>query len=218
MASSRLGSTEGGGDAGKQHGVAGAGGGTRDATLPTRAKRRRFRAHRGRLARALLKGIAAAGMASALPRPAYAFAGGRVAIIGGGIAGLSALHHLREAGVDAHVYEGRTRTGGRMFTHRPAGATPFEVGGQLVNTDHDDMQALCKRFDVPLVDRKAEPHRTLILGDGRLLGDAELAEGLRGNRGADRQGFGAARQGFRPRRAPSSTGCRSRNISTSIAR
>ena len=41
----------------------------------------------GATRRALLKGIAAAGMASALPRPAYAFAGGRVAIIGGGIAG-----------------------------------------------------------------------------------------------------------------------------------
>lgn len=134
----------------------------------------------GTTRRALLKGIAAAGMASALPRPAHAFAGGRVAIIGGGIAGLSALHHLREAGIDAHIYEGRNRTGGRMFTHRPAGGTAFEVGGQLVNTDHDDMQALCKRFNVPLVDRKAEPHRTLILGDGRLLGEAELAEGLRG--------------------------------------
>jgi monoamine oxidase len=134
----------------------------------------------GATRRALLKGIAAAGMAGALPRPAYAFAGGRVAIIGGGIAGLSALHHLREAGVDAHVYEGRMRTGGRMFTHRPAGGTAFEVGGQLVNTDHDDMQALCRHFKVPLVDRKAEPHGTLILGGGRLLGDAELAEGLRG--------------------------------------
>lgn len=133
----------------------------------------------GATRRALLKGIAGLGLASALPRPAYAFAGGRVAIIGGGIAGLSALHHLREAGVDAHVYEGRTRTGGRMFTHRPAGGTAFEVGGQLVNTDHDDMQALCKHFDVPLVDRKAEPHRTLILGDGRVLSDAELAEALR---------------------------------------
>lgn len=133
----------------------------------------------GATRRALLKGIAAASMASALPRRAHAFVGGRVAIIGGGIAGLSALHHLREAGIDAHVYEGRTRTGGRMFTHRPAGGAAFEVGGQLVNTDHDDMQALCKRFDVPLIDRKAEPHRTLILGDGRLLGDAELAEALR---------------------------------------
>jgi monoamine oxidase len=133
----------------------------------------------GATRRALLKGIAGVGLASALPRPADAFAGGRVAIVGGGIAGLSALHHLRDAGVDAHIYEGRNRTGGRMFTHRPAGATPFEVGGQLVNTDHDDMQALCKHFQVPLVDRKAEPHRALILGDGRLLGDAELAEALR---------------------------------------
>jgi monoamine oxidase len=133
----------------------------------------------GATRRALLKGIAAAGMATALPRPAHAFAGGRVAIIGGGIAGLSALHHLREAGVDAHVYEGRARTGGRMFTHQPAGGTWFEVGGQLVNTDHDDMQALCKRFDIKLVDRKAEPHRTLILGDGRLLSDSEVAEALR---------------------------------------
>ncbi|NIJ21210.1 monoamine oxidase [Sphingomonas naasensis] len=129
--------------------------------------------------RALIKGIAAAGMASALPRPAHAFAGGRVAIVGGGIAGLSALHHLREAGIDAHVYEGRSRTGGRMFTHRPANGPWFEVGGQLVNTDHDDMHKLCARFGVKLVDRKAEPHRTLILGDGRLLGEAELAEALR---------------------------------------
>ncbi|MDV3458519.1 NAD(P)/FAD-dependent oxidoreductase [Sphingomonas sp. HF-S4] len=129
--------------------------------------------------RTLIQGIAAAGLAAALPRPARAFAGGRVAIIGGGIAGLSALHHLREAGVDAQVYEGRARTGGRMFTHRPASGPWFEVGGQLVNTDHDDMQKLCERFGIKLVDRKAEPHRTLILGDGRLLGEAELAEALR---------------------------------------
>ncbi|MDT8760621.1 NAD(P)/FAD-dependent oxidoreductase [Sphingomonas psychrotolerans] len=133
----------------------------------------------GATRRALIKGIAAAGLAPMLPRPAYAFAGGRVAIIGGGIAGLSALHHLREAGVDAQLYEGRTRTGGRMYTHRPTSGPWFEVGGQLVNTDHDDMQKLCARFGVTLVDRKAEPHRTLILGDGRLLGEAELAEALR---------------------------------------
>lgn len=133
----------------------------------------------GATRRALIRGIAAAGLASALPRPAHAFAGGRVAIIGGGIAGLSALHHLREAGFDAHIYEGRSRTGGRMFTHRPANGPWFEVGGQLVNTDHDDMQKLCARFGVKLVDRKADPHETLILGDGRLLGQAELAEALR---------------------------------------
>ncbi|WP_066798028.1 flavin monoamine oxidase family protein [Sphingomonas soli] len=129
--------------------------------------------------RALLKAIAAGGATAALPRPAFARAPGRVAIIGGGIAGLSALHHLREAGVDAHVYEGRNRTGGRMFTHR-SGDWTFEVGGQLVNTDHYDMQGLARRFGVPLVDRKADPHNTLTLANGRLLSEAELAQGLRG--------------------------------------
>jgi monoamine oxidase len=133
----------------------------------------------GATRRALLKGIAAAGLAGGIARPAQAFAGGRVAIIGGGIAGLSALHHLREAGVDARLYEARPRTGGRMYTHRPPSGSPFEVGGQLVNTDHDDMQALCRRFGIPLVDRKAEPHRTLILADGKLVSDAELADALR---------------------------------------
>ncbi|MES2986761.1 MAG: NAD(P)/FAD-dependent oxidoreductase [Pseudomonadota bacterium] len=130
--------------------------------------------------RALLKAIAASGAATALPQPSFGAtkSPGRVAIIGGGIAGLSALHHLRQAGVDAHVYEGRNRTGGRMFTHR-SGEWTFEVGGQLVNTDHYDMQGLAKRFGVALVDRKSEPHNTLTLANGRLLSEAELADGLR---------------------------------------
>jgi monoamine oxidase len=128
--------------------------------------------------RAVLKALAASGLAGALPRPAAARPAGSVAIIGGGIAGLSALHHLREAGIDAHLFEGRNRTGGRMFTHR-AGDWTFEAGGQLVNTDHYDMHALLKRFGVALVDRKAAAHDTLILAGGRLVSDAELAEALR---------------------------------------
>lgn len=132
----------------------------------------------GATRRHLLKGIAAAAAAPLLPRPAQAFSGGQVAIVGGGIAGLSALHHLREAGVDARLFEARGRLGGRMFTHRPAGTGPFELGGQLVNTDHEDVHALCRRVGVALVDRKAEPHGTLVL-DGTPLHPAALAEGLR---------------------------------------
>jgi monoamine oxidase len=128
--------------------------------------------------RTLIKAIAASGAAAALPRTAQARAPDRVAIVGGGIAGLSALHHLREAGVEAQLYEGRNRTGGRMFTHK-SGDWTFEVGGQLVNTDHLDMQGLAKRFGVALVDRKADPHNTLTLAGGRLLSEAELADGLR---------------------------------------
>ena len=61
--------------------------------------------------RALIKAIAASSAAVALPQPSFARAPGRVAIVGGGIAGLSALHHLRETGVEAQLYEGRNRTG-----------------------------------------------------------------------------------------------------------
>jgi len=130
--------------------------------------------------RAMLQAIGAAGVVSMLPRAARAAPGGHVAIIGGGIAGLTALHHLTEAGIDAHLYEGRTRTGGRMFTQVPASGVPFEVGGQLVNTDHHDMHALTRRFGVKLIDRKTDPHDTLILANGRLVSDAELADALRG--------------------------------------
>ena len=129
--------------------------------------------------RALLKAVAAAGLVSAMPRPARAAPASKVAIVGGGIAGLTALHHLTEAGIDARLYEARNRIGGRMFTHRPIDGPAFEVGGQLVNTDHHDMQALAKHFGVKLIDRKAEAHRTMILANGKLLSEAELATAMR---------------------------------------
>jgi monoamine oxidase len=87
---------------------------------------------------------------------------------------------LSKAGIDAHLYEARDRIGGRMFTQRPADGVAFEVGGQLVNTDHYDMQGLAREFGIALVDRKADPHRTLILSNGRLLSEAELVEAMRG--------------------------------------
>ncbi|MBO9714234.1 FAD-dependent oxidoreductase [Sphingomonas sp.] len=134
----------------------------------------------GATRRALLKAIVAAGAVSALPRPARAATPGRVAIIGGGIAGLSALHYLRTAGVDARLYEARQRIGGRMFTQRPADGPAFEVGGQLVNSDHRDLRALLDHFRIPLVDRKAEPHALVVLANGRRVAEAELAQALRG--------------------------------------
>ncbi|WP_375397398.1 flavin monoamine oxidase family protein [uncultured Sphingomonas sp.] len=134
----------------------------------------------GETRRGVLKALAAASVIAALPRPARAAPiRGPVAIIGGGIAGLSALWQLAQAGIDAHLYEARPRTGGRMFTLHD-GATAVEIGGQLVNTDHADMHALTKAFDVALIDRKAGDHRTAVLGGGAEIPEARLVEGLRG--------------------------------------
>ncbi|WP_423606422.1 flavin monoamine oxidase family protein [Sphingomonas sp. MS122] len=132
--------------------------------------------HGGIGRRALLQGMAASGVAAGLPAPALALpASGRVAIVGGGIAGLSALHHLAKAGVEARLYEARNRLGGRMYTQRIAEGQLFEAGGQLVNSDHEDIHALAREFAVPLVDRKAGPHHSVVLADGAVAPQAELA-------------------------------------------
>ncbi|WP_239987451.1 flavin monoamine oxidase family protein [Sphingosinithalassobacter portus] len=133
--------------------------------------------------RALLAAIAATGAVgamAALPRASRAFAGGRVAIIGGGMAGLSALHRLTAAGIDAHLYEAGGRLGGRMFTRRPRDGGPaFEEGAQLVNTDHEDMHALLREFGIALIDRKPAAHETLVMAGGKPVPQDRLAEALR---------------------------------------
>lgn len=128
--------------------------------------------------RAVLRALAAAPALAAMPAPAAIRPGQRVAIIGGGIAGLTALHHLRRADVDAQVYEARRRLGGRMHTLKRAGRPVFERGGQLVNTDHADIRALCGALGIGLVDRKAERAETQVIADGAVLSHAQLAAGL----------------------------------------
>lgn len=129
--------------------------------------------------RRLIASFAALGVAAALPRPARAQGAGPVAIIGGGIAGLSALHHLTKAGIDARLFEARTRTGGRILTVRAAGTPPIEMGGQLVNTEHEDIHALAREFGIALIDRKGGAHRTIVLDGMTELPRDRMIAGLR---------------------------------------
>jgi len=73
----------------------------------------------------------------------------RIVIVGGGIAGLNALHTLKKAGYDATIYEASGRTGGRMFTvpESMGKGTWTEFGGEFIDTDHDDMWALIHEFE-----------------------------------------------------------------------
>jgi monoamine oxidase len=136
----------------------------------------------GETRRAVLAAIAAAGAASAVPGPALATVqgAGPVAIIGGGIAGLTALWHLTRAGIDARLFEARARLGGRVYTAREPGKPTVEAGAQLVNTDHADMHALAREFGLALIDRKGTPHRTMILANGKEVPEGKLAAALRG--------------------------------------
>ncbi len=78
----------------------------------------------------------------------------RIVIVGAGMAGLSALHTFKKAGLDATVYEASGRTSGRMFSVQNAmgEGTWAEFGAEFIDTNHADMWALAKEFNLELID------------------------------------------------------------------
>lgn len=130
--------------------------------------------------RRLLSAMAAGAAVPLLGRtkPALARRDMRVAIVGGGLAGLVALRTLADAGISARLYEARGRLGGRVFT-ATGGPAPADDGGQFINSDHEDMLAIAKRFGLRLIDRTELPGRTLVIDGDRLVPEAELVADLR---------------------------------------
>src|SRR5689334_7492097 len=73
--------------------------------------------------RQLLKRTTAAGIAVAgagtmgkLARAAYGATQPRIAVVGAGLAGLTCAYRLKQAGLNAQLYEASTRVGGRCWT------------------------------------------------------------------------------------------------------
>jgi monoamine oxidase len=108
-------------------------------------------------------GAAAALGPGALARTAVAATGSspRIAIVGGGIAGLNAALTLQDKGLASTVYEAGPAIGGRMHSDRSgywSNGQISEFCGELIDTNHTVMQSLAKRFALPLVDlHAAEP-------------------------------------------------------------
>lgn len=82
----------------------------------------------------------------------------RVAVVGAGLAGLHCAHRLHQSGVDVTVLEAASRVGGRIFTGRDDAydGQLFELGGELIDTNHRTMWALAKELDITLDDRLEE--------------------------------------------------------------
>ncbi|WP_455359778.1 flavin monoamine oxidase family protein [Streptomyces sp. SYSU K21746] len=123
---------------------------------------------RGSSRRDLLRRAAALGLGTALAaaQPAAAAAAAsvppgrrgaapRVAVVGAGIAGLTAALTLQDAGVPCTVHEADpARVGGRMWTQRDhwAYGQHSEIGGELIDTSHKKILELCRRFGLPVED------------------------------------------------------------------
>ena len=123
------------------------------------------------LKRAGAAGAAGAAVAVAGPlavaRPARAAAAPRIAIIGGGIAGLAAALTLQDKGVSAAVYESSARVGGRMhsdwqeFGHDFWGGQQAELCGEMIDSNHKTILQLAQRFGLATVDLlMAQPNGT----------------------------------------------------------
>lgn len=102
----------------------------------------------------------AAGAAALTPGAVFATSGkpagnqGRIAIIGGGIAGLNAALTLQDAGITSTVYEASGRVGGRMHSDTTSwlNGQTTEHCGELIDTKHKTILSLANRFNLPTAD------------------------------------------------------------------
>lgn len=90
-------------------------------------------------------------------------ANARVAIVGGGIAGVHVAYRLQQAGVDYVLFEGSERLGGRMYTGRDLflEGQVCELGGELIDSIHANMWGLAEELGLVLDDRLAAPYDAL---------------------------------------------------------
>lgn len=142
-----------------------------------RGRELRFDAGRRRVLQGAGAGLLLAGC-QAMPtvvRPS----GDEVAIVGAGIAGLTAAWRLRQAGVPVRLFEAQSRIGGRMLSLRDhfADGQVVELGGELIDTGHVRIRALAAELGVELDDLLAGEtlHDTWYF-DGRKLGEREIVE------------------------------------------
>lgn len=137
------------------------------ASMPEKPGRRRF------LKQGVMIGTGA--MLSACATPAGAKR--TVAIVGGGIAGLTAAWRLVKAGHAVHLYEGSHRTGGRMFTQRQFNADGqfVELGAELVDTNHKHIIALARELGVKMQNlRRGETGLDFVWLEDRLRTDHDI--------------------------------------------
>jgi monoamine oxidase len=102
-------------------------------------------------------GVALTGCSRGTPAPAAApGAGARIAVVGGGVAGLNTAYKLQKAGLAATIFEAADRTGGRMFTasNLLADGITTELGGEFIDSTHEELLALMDEFGLERLDTR----------------------------------------------------------------
>jgi monoamine oxidase len=76
----------------------------------------------------------------------------RVVVVGGGLAGLTAAYRLKQAGINAQLFEASDRLGGRCWTRRGdfAEGQIAEHGGELIDQGHTEIRQLAQELGLNL--------------------------------------------------------------------
>jgi monoamine oxidase len=102
-----------------------------------------------------------------------------VAIVGAGIAGLTAAYRLRQAGIRVRVFEAQNRIGGRMFSLRKhfADGQVIELGGELIDSNHTRIRAMAAELGLPLDDlRGGDSAQEVWFHGGRRYSEAQIID------------------------------------------
>jgi monoamine oxidase len=104
----------------------------------------------------------------------------RIAIVGGGLAGLACADRLQSKGFAATVYDGAQRLGGRCSTNRTlVPGMACENGGELIDTAHKTMLGYANEFKLPLESYIKKRGDDAFWFMGRAWSDEEVVEQLR---------------------------------------
>jgi monoamine oxidase len=145
-----------------------------------RRTRRQFLRDSG-VAVGALAGLAASGRFAPLARGASA---PQIAIVGGGLAGLTCAYRLKQAGVRAQIYEASGRIGGRCWSIRDAfvDGQIAEHGGELIDQGHIAVRNLAQELGLRLdnlLQAEANGAETLGFFDGKPYHEADIVDELK---------------------------------------
>ncbi len=110
--------------------------------------------------REILAGLGAS--VAILPQRSRAIGRPRVAIVGGGAAGLACAHALAGRGQASTIYEWNDRAGGRIETLRGyfAGGQTAEQHAEFISSEHSVVRRMARRFGLALENTYADPEGT----------------------------------------------------------
>jgi monoamine oxidase len=121
--------------------------------------------------------------------------GVRVGVVGAGLAGLHCAYRLQQSGVRVSVLEASSRVGGRTFTARDDDydGQLFELGGELIDSNHATMLALAEELKLTLDDRFEEGVQNDVwFVDGAEVPEATIVEQFSAVAGAIADAMAAA--------------------------